>query len=118
MAPSAMRVRSPTSSLVHGDPGAGIRSLPPRDCRTLGPRRALDIYVSVSSYGTLAGLIIGKALFQLDKIRIMGIRFLISWYSQRMCGTCPTDTCGVSPKSSAGEPPINLSDGLSATVRE
>jgi D-cysteine desulfhydrase len=39
----------------------------------LGGERAVDVYVAVSSSGTLAGLILGKALFRADHVRVVGI---------------------------------------------
>jgi D-cysteine desulfhydrase len=37
------------------------------------PGRPIDVYVAVSSSGTLAGLILGKALFKADHVRVVGI---------------------------------------------
>jgi D-cysteine desulfhydrase len=37
------------------------------------PDRHVDVHVAVSSSGTLAGLILGKALFKADHVRVVGI---------------------------------------------
>lgn len=39
----------------------------------LDPARDYDLFISTSSGGTLAGCILGKALFKLDRVRVVGI---------------------------------------------
>jgi D-cysteine desulfhydrase len=39
----------------------------------VGRERPVDVFVTVSSSGTLAGLILGKALFEADNVRVLGI---------------------------------------------